>query len=132
MTVERVAMYVDGFNLYHALCELKSDHLKWLNLWKLGNLLIKRKSQKLVQVSYFSAYADFLKGTDKEASIHRHKAYVAALEAKGVKFDLPPSEWPNFYFRIGHDGGMEWRGSTSRKISSGSCVKRRSCWRRAE
>jgi hypothetical protein len=45
--------------------------------------------------------------------------------------DLPPSEWPNFYFRIGHEGGMEWRGSTSRKRSSASCVKRRSCWRRA-
>jgi hypothetical protein len=35
--------------------------------------------------------------------------------------DLPPSEWPNFYFRIGHEGGMEWRGSTSRKKSSASC-----------
>ena len=44
--------------------------------------------------------------------------------------DLPPSEWPNFYFRIGHEGGMEWRGSTSRKRSSASCVKRRSCWHR--
>ncbi|MGE3744908.1 MAG: hypothetical protein AB7G25_04175, partial [Sphingomonadaceae bacterium] len=42
--------------------------------------------------------------------------------------DLPPSEWPNFCFRIGHEGGMEWRGSTSRKRSSASCVKRRSCW----
>ena len=41
--------------------------------------------------------------------------------------DLPPSEWPYFYFRNGHEGGMEWQGSTSRKTSSGSCVRRRSC-----
>ena len=86
MPKERVALYVDGFNLYHALCELNADHNKWLNLKKLGNLLIQTRTQTLVGVRYFSAYADFLKGTDKEASVHRHKVYVAALEAKGVEF----------------------------------------------
>lgn len=86
MTVQRVAIYVDGFNLYHALCELKADHLKWLNLWKLGLLLIRPRTQRLVKVCYFSAYADFLKGTEKEASISRHRAYIAALQAKGVEF----------------------------------------------
>lgn len=86
MPKQRVALYVDGFNLYHALADLGSDHLKWLNLWKLGQLLIKSKTQELVSVCYFSAYADHLKGTEKEGSIHRHKAYIAALEAKGVEF----------------------------------------------
>jgi uncharacterized LabA/DUF88 family protein len=86
MPKERVAIYIDGFNLYHALCGLGADHLKWVNLRKLGKLLIRSRSQDLVRVCYFSAYADFLKGTEKEASVHRHRAYVAALEAKGVEF----------------------------------------------
>ena len=46
--------------------------------------------------------------------------------------DLPPSELPNFYFTIGHEERVEWRGSTSWKRSSASFVKRRSCWRREE
>ena len=25
--------------------------------------------------------------------------------------DLPPSEWPIFCFRIGHEGGMEWQAA---------------------
>ena len=33
---------------------------------------------------------------------------------EGRTLDLPPSEWPNFYFRNGHEGGMEWQGSTKR------------------
>lgn len=86
MARQRVALYVDGFNLYHALCDLRSDHLKWLNLWRLGQLLIRPKTQRLMQVCYFSAIADQLKGTEKEGSIHRHRAYIAALEAKGVEF----------------------------------------------
>lgn len=52
MTVRRVAVYVHGFNLYHALCALQVDHLKWLNLWKLSKLLIRPKTQKLVKVCY--------------------------------------------------------------------------------
>lgn len=86
MARDRVAVYIDGFNLYHALCGLKANHLKWVNLWRLSQLLIRPKTQRLVKVCYFSAYADHLKGTEKEESIHRHKAYVAALDAKGVIF----------------------------------------------
>ena len=59
-------------------------------------------------------------------------ATMAALPGAAHAGDLPPSEWPNFYFRNGHEGGMEWQGSTSRKISSASCVKRRLCSHRAE
>ncbi|WP_443478918.1 SOS response-associated peptidase [Novosphingobium aerophilum] len=60
-------------------------------------------------------------------------AHEAMLDLNDrMPVDLPPSEWPKICFRFGHEGGLEWRGSTSRKRSSASCVKRRSCWRRAE
>jgi len=42
--VQRVSVYVDGFNLYHAIDDLKNNTLKWLNLALLGqNLLQKMK-----------------------------------------------------------------------------------------
>ena len=40
MTTKRVAVYVDGFNLYHALDDLAENHLKWLDLWSLSETLI--------------------------------------------------------------------------------------------
>lgn len=82
---ERVAVYIDGFNLYHALVDLGQPHLKWLNLKKLSGYLIKTRSQRLVFVKYFSAFADHFSNTDQVSSLLRHRVYVHALEAKGVE-----------------------------------------------
>jgi len=80
MTTKRVFIYVDGFNLYHALDELGESHLKWVNLWALSEKLLPNDgSETLVQVKYFSAYA-----TWRENSYRRHQRYVDALEAHGV------------------------------------------------
>jgi uncharacterized LabA/DUF88 family protein len=80
MKQKKVAIYVDGFNLYHAIDDLNEDHLKWLNLWALGEkLLPDNGSEVLVTVKYFSAYA-----TWREHSMRRHQRYVAALKASGV------------------------------------------------
>ena len=38
---KRVAVYVDGFNLYHAIDELRDNQLKWLDLWQLP-IMIKK------------------------------------------------------------------------------------------
>jgi uncharacterized LabA/DUF88 family protein len=82
--IERVALYVDGFNLYHSLVDLKQPHLKWLNLSKLAGYLIRPRSQRIVFVKYFSAVADHFSNTDQVGSLLRHRVYIAALEAKGV------------------------------------------------
>lgn len=76
---------MDGFNLYHALHDLQKPHLKWLNLQKLAGRLIRPKSQVVVSVKYFSAYANHFSGTDQVGSLIRHRSYVAALESKGVR-----------------------------------------------
>lgn len=71
-------VYIDGFNLYHAIDELGDETLKWVDL----NLLAKKmlnKYQVLGEVKYFSAYA-----TWRPDSYKRHRDYVAALEAQGV------------------------------------------------
>jgi hypothetical protein len=77
--VGRAALYVDGFNLYHAIDDLHQNHLKWLNLWALGQLLIPSLSQTLVKVVYCTAIR-----TDDAKKMMRHRGYFRALEALGV------------------------------------------------
>lgn len=75
----RVVALVDGFNLYHSIDALKKPWLKWLDLWKLSDRHVLRKSERLEAVYYFSAYAYWL-----PQPMQRHRAYVKALEAHRV------------------------------------------------
>ncbi|KAF0114027.1 MAG: hypothetical protein FD150_1755 [Rhodobacteraceae bacterium] len=77
---KRVSVYVDGFNLYHALDELHDDSLKWLCLRRLSESII-RGDEQLRSVKYFSAFATWMPD-----SMLRHRAYVEALKCEGVKF----------------------------------------------
>ena len=79
MDVERVACFIDGFNLYHAIARLGRPHLKWLDLPRLMQRYVHAASQRIDAIYYFSAYADWL-----PAARRRHGAYVAALGARGV------------------------------------------------
>jgi hypothetical protein len=81
--LEPAALYVDGFNLYHAIDRLGEPHLKWLNLWALGELLIPKVSQKLVRVVYCSAKKPG--ASDKN---QRHEEYMSALKYYGVERKL--------------------------------------------
>lgn len=74
-----VCVYVDGFNLYHALARFKDDKVKWLDLATLADRLIAPKTEKVQSVFYFSAFAHWL-----PAKMARHQIYVKALEARGV------------------------------------------------
>jgi uncharacterized LabA/DUF88 family protein len=76
---KRVKCFVDGFNLYHAIADLKMNHLKWLNLHKLAEAFIMPTQEVLESVFYFSAYPTWLPGPYR-----RHQTYVQALEAMGV------------------------------------------------
>ncbi|GHA78192.1 hypothetical protein GCM10009007_18950 [Formosimonas limnophila] len=82
-------VFVDGFNLYHALDDLcknltkttaiKHNHLKWLDLHGLSSAFIT-KADSLAGVYYFSAYATWR----QNGSYQRHQTYVQALQSKGV------------------------------------------------
>ena len=77
--MSRVACYVDGFNLYHAIAELNQPHLQWLDIKALAQSLC-RDGESLVKVAYFSADATWLPGP-----YARHRQYVAALKSSGVE-----------------------------------------------
>ena len=80
MAARRVSVYIDGFNLYHALDDLGENHLKWLDLWAVSETLV-RKNEVVTAVKYFSAYATWM-----QSSYRRHQRYVAALQSRGVEF----------------------------------------------
>ncbi len=74
----RVNVYIDGFNLYHAIDNLGDDSLKWVDLYKLSEHILN-KYQVLNEVKYFSAYA-----TWRPDSYKRHRDYVSSLQKCGV------------------------------------------------
>ena len=78
----RAALYVDGFNLYHALDALNEPHLKWLNLFALGSRILNRNQETLVKVRYFTALKPGPKAAEKNK---RHREYITALKWFNVK-----------------------------------------------
>ena len=75
--MRRVIVYVDGFNLYHAIDRLNEPSLKWLDLRSVAEGLL-RPGEVLSETKYFSAYATW------RPSHRKHRVYVAALAARGV------------------------------------------------
>jgi uncharacterized LabA/DUF88 family protein len=75
----RVSVYIDGFNLYHAIEKIKKNHLKWLNVWAFAASFL-RQGEVLAKVHFFTAltYGDAGKQ-------ERHQTLMDALEATGVK-----------------------------------------------
>ena len=76
---KRIITFIDGFNLYHAIADLKDNHLKWVDLWRLSEAFIKPSSERLEAVYYFTALATWLPD-----SMGRHQTYIRALEKRNV------------------------------------------------
>lgn len=77
----RAAVYIDGFNLYHAVDALGQPWLKWLNLWALSESLINKRQETLEYVLWCTA--EITSDAEKQK---RHKEYQKALEEVGVSF----------------------------------------------
>ena len=75
----KVSVFIDGFNLYHAIDDLGKHHLKWLDLRKLSEQFAPKSDFIITSIYYFSAYAYWR----KDAQV-RHREYVKALKATGV------------------------------------------------
>lgn len=75
----RVAVFVDGFNLYHGMHDAFGRKYLWLDLRGLAHSLLK-PDQRLASVTYFTAY---VRGHPEGAARQAH--YVAALRASGVR-----------------------------------------------
>ena len=76
----RGGVYVDGFNMYHALDDLKKPYFKWLNLRRLAENFAKGHAHQIDRLAFCTAFfpGDFEKRK-------RHEAYNAAQEAHDVR-----------------------------------------------
>lgn len=74
----KTVCYIDGFNLYHAIKELKNPRLKWVNLRVLAETYLGPKD-RLIAVKYFTALSTW----DKEKR-RTHLEYLRALELHRV------------------------------------------------
>jgi uncharacterized LabA/DUF88 family protein len=77
--MERVIVYVDGFNLYFGMLEGGYDYCKWLNLNQLSQNLLQ-SNQRLIAVKYFTSRVS--NNPDKQK---RQTTYIEALESVGVE-----------------------------------------------
>ena len=75
--MERVIVYIDGFNLYFGLCDKGWRRYLWLDLPALATTLLK-PGQKLVATKYFTSRV-----RADPAKIVRQSTYLQALEARG-------------------------------------------------
>lgn len=73
------AVFIDGFNLYHGICDTRRNDLKWLSLSRLAKRLVSHKTHEISAIYYFSAIAEHL----PDRAI-RHRIYLNALLADGV------------------------------------------------
>lgn len=80
-SAERVAAYIDGFNLYHGLHEEGRRYL-WLDLEGLVHSLLKPR-QELVVARYFTARV-----RNNPDSEHRQYVYLKALAAHSSILDV--------------------------------------------
>jgi len=72
--LQRVIIYIDGFNLYFGLREKGWKNLYWLNIQKLGeDILIK--GQELIEIKYFTSRISF--PPDK---VKRQGTFIEAIE----------------------------------------------------
>jgi hypothetical protein len=75
---KRVCVYIDAFNMYHAIDALGDHTLKWVNLRKLSEGFL-RPGEVLSDVHFFTAVLNW----NHEKQL-RHRNYLAALRAVGV------------------------------------------------
>ncbi len=77
--MERVIVYVDGFNLYFGMMEAGFSYCRWLNVKALAQNLLQN-NQQLLEVKYFTARV-----TNNPDKQKRQSTYLDALYNEGVK-----------------------------------------------
>lgn len=80
--MKKVCVYIDGFNVFHALKQSFWKKYYWLNYKQLSRAYLEHWDH-LVEVYYFSA----LFYSDPEG-VERHKEYIRVLQKKWVKIIL--------------------------------------------
>jgi len=88
LSQSRVACFIDGFNVYHALMEPDASgsasyaRYRWIDYRKLAERYVSPE-EELIAVYYFTAYAAW-----DEAKASRHRTLVSVQKDRGVRVVL--------------------------------------------
>ena len=77
--MERVIVYVDGFNMYFGLLEANLEYSKWLDLKSLVKGFMK-PNQELVAIKYFTSRVN-----NNPYKMQKQNTYLEALETTGIE-----------------------------------------------
>ncbi len=77
--MRKVNVYIDGFNLYHAIAAIDDQSLKWINYRDLSASFLRR-GEELNRVVFFTAVLTWEHQKQK-----RHKTFISAQKANGVE-----------------------------------------------
>lgn len=89
----RVTFLIDGFNLYHSLCNAQFDlggqPTKWLNIKSLckSYLHLFGREASLQDIYYFSALATHRIARDPDVIV-RHEKFISCLKNERIRIDL--------------------------------------------
>ncbi|MES2677032.1 MAG: NYN domain-containing protein [Pseudomonadota bacterium] len=79
--MKKVSVFIDGYNLYHAINNLKKPHLKWVNLFNLAKQFARPDHGfEIIQIKFFTA-PPLHKSIEVQK---RYTAYIKALKHCGV------------------------------------------------
>ena len=81
-TKAALGVYIDGFNLYHAIDKLRRPALKWLSLHALAKSFVG-PTEELGQIRYFTAIQN-----NVPVKADRHRQFIEAQKAYGVDVQL--------------------------------------------
>jgi uncharacterized LabA/DUF88 family protein len=87
--MERICVFIDGFNLYHGIKKTNVESYKWCNLRKLLKHFIDGKKQEISEIIYFTAYCTWNNSKKK-----RHELYTNILEDDDIK--IVPGKYARF------------------------------------
>jgi len=93
MQKDNVAVFIDGFNYYHAICQhmddvLYASNLKWLDYDKLlRTVILKNKTYDELKINFYTAVNTYK--LDNKGNLHKsiknHKIFTEALKRRHIK-----------------------------------------------
>lgn len=79
--MKKISVFIDGYNLYHAICALKKPYLKWVNPREVCRFFITDNSEVIERVKFFTA-PPIHKSAEVQA---RYYAFISALKAHDIE-----------------------------------------------
>ena len=79
--LQKVSVFIDGYNLYHSVKSLNKPILKWVNPINFCKFFINIKQERIERVKFFTAFPHH-KSQDVQ---NRYFSYTKALKAQGIE-----------------------------------------------